>query len=83
MTVQVLKGARVVAENKKAPNAAGVNKLIWNMRMDAVTIPGVAAAPQTGRGFGGGFGGGAARPNRPSRRSAAPWQPTRASTPSW
>ncbi len=61
VTVQVLKGARVVAENKKAPNAAGVNRLIWNMRMDAVTIPGVAAAPQTGRGFGGGLGGGARR----------------------
>ena len=68
VTVQVLKGARVVAENKKAPNAAGVNKLIWNMRMDAVTIPGVAAAPQTGRGFGGGLGGGrgAAEPAIPS-----------------
>ena len=40
VTVQVMKGARVVAENKKAPNAAGVNKIVWNLRMDAVTIPG-------------------------------------------
>jgi photosystem II stability/assembly factor-like uncharacterized protein len=53
VTVQVLKGTRVVAENRKAPNAAGINRLIWNMRMDAVTIPGVDAAPQTGRGGGG------------------------------
>jgi photosystem II stability/assembly factor-like uncharacterized protein len=59
VTVQVLKGSRVVAENKKAPNAAGINKVVWNIRMDAVTIPGVAAAPQTGRGSrGGGSGGG-------------------------
>jgi hypothetical protein len=56
ITVQVLKGARVVAENKKAPNAAGVNKLVWNLRMDAVTIPGGAAPAQAGRGFGGGGG---------------------------
>jgi photosystem II stability/assembly factor-like uncharacterized protein len=56
VTVQVMKGARVVAENRKAPGAAGLNKLVWNMRMDAVTIPGVAAAPQGGRGSGGGGG---------------------------
>jgi hypothetical protein len=54
ITVQVLKGARVVAENKKAPNTAGFNKLVWNLRMDAVTIPGVPVAPARGRGFGGG-----------------------------
>jgi hypothetical protein len=56
ITVQVLKGARVVAENKKAPNAAGLNRLVWNLRMDAVTIPGVPVAPARGRGFGGGRG---------------------------
>jgi photosystem II stability/assembly factor-like uncharacterized protein len=60
VSVQVMKGARVVAETKKAPNAAGVNRLVWNLRMDAVTIPGVTAPPQQGRGFGGmgRFGGG-------------------------
>ena len=54
ITVQILKGARVVAENKKAPNAAGLNKLVWNLRTDLVTLPGVPAAPPRGRGFGGG-----------------------------
>ncbi len=78
ITVQVLKGARVVAENKKAPNAAGFNKLVWNMRMDAVTIPGVAVAPPTGRGFGGGgMGGrgGAAEPALPTFGGVTPAEP--------
>ncbi len=78
ITVQVLKGARVVAENKKAPNAAGINKLVWNMRMDAVTIPGVTAAPQAGRGFGGGgMGGrgGAAEPALPTFGGVTPAEP--------
>jgi hypothetical protein len=77
VTVQVLKGARVVAENKKAPNAAGLNKLLWNMRMDAVAIPGVAAAPQAGRGFGGGGGGrfGATEPAIPTFGGAVPAAP--------
>ncbi|HEY3383612.1 MAG TPA: hypothetical protein VGK32_17745 [Vicinamibacterales bacterium] len=52
ITVQVMKGARVVAENKKAPNAAGVNRLVWNARVTPVTIAGQPA--QTGR-PGGGF----------------------------
>ena len=57
VTVQVMKGARVVAQNPKAPNAAGLNKLVWNLRMDNVVLPGVTAATAGGRG-GGGFGGG-------------------------
>jgi photosystem II stability/assembly factor-like uncharacterized protein len=60
VTVQVMKGARVVAQNPKAPNAAGLNSLVWNMRMDNVALPGVAAAAAGGRG-GGGFGGGGMR----------------------
>ncbi len=56
--VQVLKGARVVAENAKAPNAAGMNTLVWNMRMDEVALPGVTAAAPAGRGAGGGGRGG-------------------------
>ncbi len=67
VTVQVLKGARVVAENKKAPNAAGINRLVWNLRMNAVTIPGVPAAPPTGRrGGGGGVRGGGSEPAIPT-----------------
>ena len=75
VTVQVLKGARVVAENKKAPNAAGLNKLIWNMRMDAVTLPGVPAAPQRGRGFGGGARFGATEPAIPTFGGTVPADP--------
>lgn len=56
VTVQVMKGARVVAESKKAPAAAGMNRIVWNLRADAVSIPGATAAPTTGRGFGGGSG---------------------------
>jgi photosystem II stability/assembly factor-like uncharacterized protein len=76
VTVQVMKGARVVAENKKAPSAAGVNRLLWNMRMDAVTAPGVTAAPAGGRG-GGGFGGrrGAAEPAIPTFGGMVPAEP--------
>jgi hypothetical protein len=77
VTVQVLKGARVVAENKKAPNAAGLNKLVWNLRMDAVTLPGVTAAPQGGRGFGGMGGGrfGQATPTIPTFGGMTPADP--------
>ena len=56
VTVQILKGTRVVAENKKAPNAAGINRVAWNLQMDAVTLPGVPPAPARRRGFGGRFG---------------------------
>ena len=58
VTVQVMKGARVVAQNPKAPNAAGLNKAVWNLRMDSVALPGVTAPAAGGRGAGGGGGGG-------------------------
>jgi len=74
--VQIMKGARVVAENPKAPNAAGVNTLIWNMRMDNVALPGVAAAAAGGqRGGGGGMRGGAAASAVPSFGGALPAEP--------
>jgi hypothetical protein len=34
----VLQGRRVVAETKKAPNAAGMNDLLWNLRVTPVTL---------------------------------------------
>jgi photosystem II stability/assembly factor-like uncharacterized protein len=74
--VQIMKGARVVAENPKAPNAAGLNTLIWNMRMDNVALPGVTAAAQGGRGFGGGgMRGGGAPSAIPSFGGAVPADP--------
>jgi photosystem II stability/assembly factor-like uncharacterized protein len=76
ITVQILKGARVVAENKKAPNAAGLNKLVWTLRMDAVAIPGVPVAPARGRGFGGGGGRfGATEPAIPTFGGMVPADP--------
>jgi photosystem II stability/assembly factor-like uncharacterized protein len=51
IAVQVMQGGRVVAETKKAPNAAGMNQLMWNMRNTPVTL---VEQPQQGRGFGGG-----------------------------
>jgi len=74
VTVQVLKGARVVAENKKAPNAAGINHLVWNLRMDNVTLPGVTPPAQTGRGFGG-MGRGQAVPTVPTFGGMNPADP--------
>jgi photosystem II stability/assembly factor-like uncharacterized protein len=56
VTVQVLKGARVVAETK-GPNAAGLNQVLWTLSTTAPQIPGAAAAQGGGRGFGGGGGG--------------------------
>jgi photosystem II stability/assembly factor-like uncharacterized protein len=73
--VQVLKGARVVAENAKAPNAAGLNTLVWNMRTDNVALPGVTAAAAGGRGAGGGMRGGAAVAAIPSFGGAVPADP--------
>jgi hypothetical protein len=73
--VQIMKGARVVAENPKAPNAAGLNTLVWNMRMDNVTLPGVTAAAAGARGAGGGMRGGAAAPAIPSFGGALPAEP--------
>ncbi len=73
VNVKVMQGSRVVAEMAKAPNAAGMNQVVWNMRMAPITIPG-QAAPATGRGgrgggegappegFAGGRGGAAAPP---------------------
>jgi len=75
--VQIMKGARVVAENPKAPNAAGLNTLVWNMRMDNVVLPGVTAAATGARGFGGGGGGrgAGAAPAIPSFGGALPADP--------
>jgi photosystem II stability/assembly factor-like uncharacterized protein len=75
VTVQVMKGGRVVAENKKAPGAAGLNKLLWNMQMDAVALPGVPAAQPAGRGFGGGGRGVPAEPLIPTFGGAVPANP--------
>jgi hypothetical protein len=55
VTVQVLHGARVVAEGK-GPNAAGLNQVLWNMRWTPMTL--VQQPAQSGRGGGGAFGGG-------------------------
>ncbi len=49
--IQVLQGPRVVAETKKAPNAAGMNQILWNMLVTPVTL---VQQPQQGRGPGGG-----------------------------
>jgi len=55
VTVQVMQGARVIAETK-GPNAAGINQVLWNMRWTPMTL--VQQPQQGGRGGGGGFGGG-------------------------
>jgi photosystem II stability/assembly factor-like uncharacterized protein len=52
VTVQVMRGARVLAEGK-GPNAAGVNQIVWNMNWMPATLVEKPAA--TGRG---GFAGG-------------------------
>jgi photosystem II stability/assembly factor-like uncharacterized protein len=67
VTVRIMLGSRVIAETK-GPNTAGMNQVLWNMRATAVTIPGQAAAPATGRGGmgGGGFGGPQAPPAYPT-----------------
>ncbi|MBE3123205.1 MAG: hypothetical protein IMZ65_00190 [Planctomycetes bacterium] len=49
VTVKVMQGLRVVAETK-GPNAAGMNQVLWNMRMAPGTIPGQTAPAATGRG---------------------------------
>ena len=54
VTVQVMQGARVVAEGK-GPNAAGLNQVMWNMRWTPITL---AQQPAQGGGRGGGAGGG-------------------------
>jgi photosystem II stability/assembly factor-like uncharacterized protein len=63
--IQVFQGGRMVAETKKAPNAAGMNQVLWNMRMTPVVL---VQQPQQGRGgfAGGGRPGQAAEPSIPS-----------------
>ncbi|MEW5982251.1 MAG: hypothetical protein AB1806_07755 [Acidobacteriota bacterium] len=60
VTVKIVQGTRVVAEGK-GPNNAGMNQVLWNMRVTPATAPGVAPAGG-GRGGGrGGFAGGGGR----------------------
>jgi len=56
ITVQVLKGARIVAETKNAIRTAGINQVIWNMTMTRETIP-LPLQPVTGGRGGAGAGG--------------------------
>lgn len=58
VTVKVMQGTRVMAETK-GPNTPGMNQVLWNMRVNPATVPGVAAAG--GRGGRGGFAGGGGR----------------------
>jgi hypothetical protein len=60
VVVQVLQGSRVIAETK-GPNAAGLNRVMWNMRITPVVL--VPSQQAGGRG-GGGFGGGGGRGGR-------------------
>ena len=72
ITVQVMQGARLIAETKKAPNAAGLNQLVWNLRVTPVTAPGVAPdAPRRG-GF---MGRGAAQPQIATFGGTVPAEP--------
>lgn len=69
IAIQVMQGARVVAETKKAPNAAGMNQVVWNIRYTPVTLGGQPAA---GRGFG---GRGQAQPSIPTFGGTLPADP--------
>jgi hypothetical protein len=71
INVKVLQGSRVVAETK-GPNTAGINQLVWNMRMAPITIPGQPVAAPAGR-RGGSEGG---PPEGFGRGQAAPPYPT-------
>jgi hypothetical protein len=72
VTVKIMQGSRVVAETK-GPNAAGINRVLWNMRATAITVPGQTAPAPTGRGgMGGGFGGPQAAPAYPTFGGAIP-----------
>ena len=53
VAIQVMQGSRMIAETKKAPNAAGMNQVLWNMRATPVTL--VAQPAQAPR-FAGGRG---------------------------
>jgi hypothetical protein len=57
VVVQVLEGARVIAETK-GPNAAGLNQVLWNKAWTPMTL--VQAPAGGGRGGRGGAGGGGA-----------------------
>jgi len=57
ITVQIMQGSRVIAETK-GPNAAGLNQVIWTMRINPTVL--VQPAQGTGRGAGRGGGGGGA-----------------------
>jgi photosystem II stability/assembly factor-like uncharacterized protein len=59
ITIQVMQGSRLLAETKKAPNAACMNQVLWNMRFTPVVL---AEQPAQGRGFAGGGRGLAAEP---------------------
>ena len=65
VTIQILQGARVLAETK-GPNAAGLNQVLWNMRITPTLLVQPPAGGRGGRGggtgggMGGGRGGGAA-----------------------
>jgi len=54
--VQVLQGARVVAETK-GPNTAGLNQVLWNLRINETRLTQAPAGGRGARGGGGGFGG--------------------------
>ncbi len=71
--VQVMQGARVVAEMAKAPNAAGINQILWNMMTTPVILD-PKAAPPARRGGMGRFGAQAA-PSIPTFGGTVPAPP--------
>jgi photosystem II stability/assembly factor-like uncharacterized protein len=72
VTVQVLDGARVIAEGK-APNTAGMNQVMWNMMATPIVLV-PPPAGQAGR-PGGGFGRGAQVPTIPTFGGTVAAQP--------
>ena len=78
VTVQVLQGARVIAEGK-GPNAAGLNQVMWNMNWQPMTL---VEKPQAGgRGGFGGFGGGRGGQQGPSISTFGPTSGAAAASP--
>jgi hypothetical protein len=57
VTVKIMQGSRVLAETK-GPNVAGINQVLWNMRVNPALVPGQAQVAAGGRGGRGGGGGG-------------------------
>ncbi len=59
VVVRILQGSRVISETK-GPNAAGLNQVMWNMRITETRLVQPAQTGRGGRGGGGGggFGGG-------------------------